>query len=197
MWEPRRLTNLWASTACYRGSVTFYWQWYAWNCSSNTMLLPVPSQSEWPSALLLYLGVKPWRFVHAFYERKYSLRAECNAVGINDNCYNWKAKSWCLACRSRRNGWKFIRHFINGSTALSWALAAFFSFVFLYTVGRILWTGDKPVARPLPTNRTTQTQNKRTQIPMPRMGFEPTISVFERAKRVHASDRTAAMIGNG
>jgi hypothetical protein len=26
------------------------------------------------------------------------------------------------------------------------------------SVGRIPWTGDKPVARPLPTHRTTQTE---------------------------------------
>jgi hypothetical protein len=24
MWEPRRLTTLWASTACYRDSLTFF-----------------------------------------------------------------------------------------------------------------------------------------------------------------------------
>jgi hypothetical protein len=24
MWEPRRLTNLWSSTACYRDSFTFF-----------------------------------------------------------------------------------------------------------------------------------------------------------------------------
>jgi hypothetical protein len=29
---------------------------------------------------------------------------------------------------------------------------------------------------------------------MPRVGFEPTIPVFERAKTVHALDRAAAMI---
>jgi hypothetical protein len=40
----------------------------------------------------------------------------------------------------------------------------FFSFVFLYTVCRTPWTGDQPVSRPLPTRRTTQTQNKRTHI---------------------------------
>jgi hypothetical protein len=33
----------------------------------------------------------------------------------------------------------------------------------LYTDGKTPWTGDQPVARPLPTHRTTQTQNKRTQ----------------------------------
>jgi hypothetical protein len=32
----------------------------------------------------------------------------------------------------------------------------------LYTIGRTPWTSDRPVARPLPTYRTTQTQNKRT-----------------------------------
>jgi hypothetical protein len=31
MWEPRRLTTLWASTACYKDSFTFivYELWYA------------------------------------------------------------------------------------------------------------------------------------------------------------------------
>jgi hypothetical protein len=38
-----------------------------------------------------------------------------------------------------------------------------FSFLTLYTVGRTPWMGDQPVARPLPTHRTTQTQNKRTR----------------------------------
>jgi hypothetical protein len=30
---------------------------------------------------------------------------------------------------------------------------------------------------------------------MPRVGFEPTIPVFERAKTVHALDRAATVIG--
>jgi hypothetical protein len=57
-----------------------------------------------------------------------------------------------------------------------------FQFLDLYRVGRTPWTGDQPVARPLPTHRTTQTQNKGTQTYMHRVGFEPTIPVFERAK---------------
>jgi hypothetical protein len=36
-----------------------------------------------------------------------------------------------------------------------------------YTDGRTPWTSDQPVARPLPTQRKTQTQNKRTQTSMP------------------------------
>jgi hypothetical protein len=35
----------------------------------------------------------------------------------------------------------------------------------------------------------TYTQNKCTQISMPRVGFKPTILVFERAKTVHALDK--------
>jgi hypothetical protein len=64
----------------------------------------------------------------------------------------------------------------------------FFSFLILYTVGRTPWTGVQPVARLLPTPRTTQAQNKRTQTSMPRVGFELTTPVFERPKTVHAWD---------
>jgi hypothetical protein len=71
----------------------------------------------------------------------------------------------------------------------------FFSFLILYTVGRTPWMGDRLVARPLPTHRTTQIQNKCTQTSMPWVGFEPTIPVFERAKTVHASDDAATVIG--
>jgi hypothetical protein len=54
--------------------------------------------------------------------------------------------------------------------------------------------GDQPVARPLPTHRITQTQNKRTQTFMSRVRFKFTTPVFELANRVHALDRAAAMI---
>jgi hypothetical protein len=70
-----------------------------------------------------------------------------------------------------------------------------FQFLNLYTVGRTPWTGDQPVARPPPTHRTTQTLNKRTQASMPRVRYELTISVFERAKTVHASDGAATVTG--
>jgi hypothetical protein len=71
----------------------------------------------------------------------------------------------------------------------------FFSFLILYTVGRIPWTGHQPVSRPLPTHGTTQTQNKCTRTSMPLVGFEPTITVFERAKTFHALDCAATVIG--
>jgi hypothetical protein len=39
------------------------------------------------------------------------------------------------------------------------------------------------------------TQNRRTQTSMLRVVFESTTPVFERAKRVHALDRAATVIG--
>jgi hypothetical protein len=62
---------------------------------------------------------------------------------------------------------RYMSYYYYGPTALCWSLAAFFSFLILYTVGTTPWTGDQPVTRPLPTHRTTQTQNKRTQTSMP------------------------------
>jgi hypothetical protein len=50
-----------------------------------------------------------------------------------------------------------LQHFIG-----PWPLLQFRN-VF-HTVGRTSWTSDQPVARPLPMHRTTQTQNKCTDI---------------------------------
>jgi hypothetical protein len=80
---------------------------------------------------------------------------------------------------------------IYGSTVLLLELGRFFNFLILYTDGRTPWTGDQPVARPLPTHRTTQTQ---TSIPW--VGFEPTIPAFEREKTAHALDRAATVLGH-
>jgi hypothetical protein len=68
-----------------------------------------------------------------------------------------------------------------------------FSFVIFFTDGKTPWPSDQPVARPLPTHRRTQPQNKRTQTPMPRMGFEPTIPAFQWTERVHVSERAATV----
>jgi hypothetical protein len=84
---------------------------------------------------------------------------------------------------------------IYSSTSLVNLARFFFQFLNLYTVGRTLWTGDQPVSRPLPTHRTTQIENKRTQTFMPRVGFESMIPVSERAKTVHGLDRAATVIG--
>jgi hypothetical protein len=44
-------------------------------------------------------------------------------------------------------------------------------------------------------HRTTRTEKYRGQTFMPKMGFEPTIPVFERGKTFHASHCAATMIG--
>jgi hypothetical protein len=62
----------------------------------------------------------------------------------------------------------------------------------LYTVGRTPWTGDQPVAMSLPIHK----QNKCIQTFMPRVGFEPTMPVFEGAKAVHVLHHLATVIGN-
>jgi hypothetical protein len=74
-----------------------------------------------------------------------------------------------------------------------WSLLQFR--ILFYTVGKTPWTGDQCVSRPLLTQRTTQTQNKRTKTFMPRVGLEPTIPVFERAKTVRVLFSAAAVIG--
>jgi hypothetical protein len=68
-----------------------------------------------------------------------------------------------------------------------------FNFLVLYTVGRNPWTGHQPITRPLPIHKATQTQNKRTHTYVPRVGFETTISTFERTVKIHALDRAATM----
>jgi hypothetical protein len=42
--------------------------------------------------------------------------------------------------------------------------------------------GDQPVTRALPTQRTTQTTNRRIETSTSRMGLEPTIPETERMK---------------
>jgi hypothetical protein len=91
-----------------------------------------------------------------------------------------------------------IRPSVRPSIHPSMALQPFgrvFSFFIFYTVGRIPWTGDQPVERPLSALRAAQMENKRTQTSMPQAGLEPTTPVFEREKTVHASDCAATVIG--
>jgi hypothetical protein len=76
---------------------------------------------------------------------------------------------------------------IYGSTALA-DLGPFFSFlIYTQSVGPLGW-GISP-SQDHYIHMTTQIQNKRTQTSMPRVGFEPTIPVIERAKTVHAVAR--------
>jgi hypothetical protein len=81
---------------------------------------------------------------------------------------------------------------IYNSTALCWTLASFqFLDIFTRSVGHL----GRGISPSQGTHKTAQTQNKRTLTSMPQVGFEHTIPVFERAKTVHALDRTATLIG--
>jgi hypothetical protein len=65
----------------------------------------------------------------------------------------------------------------------------------VFTDGKTPRKGDQPVARPLSSHTTRQTQNKRIQTSMPQVGFGATIPASERAKTVHALDRAATVTG--
>jgi hypothetical protein len=67
----------------------------------------------------------------------------------------------------------------------------------LQTVVRTPWLRDQPVARQLPRQNNTNTE-KRRHTSVFRVGFEPTILVFEWAKTLRVIDRmtTAAIDGN-
>jgi hypothetical protein len=66
-----------------------------------------------------------------------------------------------------------------------------YSPLIFYTFGRTPWRGGSGRRKALPAHRTAQTQNKRTQISTPQVGFEPTIPVFKRAKTVPVLYRAA------
>jgi hypothetical protein len=102
-------------------------------------------------------------------------------VRVNYSCVGLFCDIFCL--------WQALQPFVG-----PWPLFQFLNPTSIHS-RRTHWTGDQPVVRPLPTHITTQTENKRTQTSMSRVGFEPTIPVFERTKTVHALDRAAAVIG--
>jgi hypothetical protein len=83
-----------------------------------------------------------------------------------------------------------------GSTALCWALVAFFSFVIYAQSVGLLGRGDQSVATPLPTHTTTQTQNNAHRLhTLSGIRTQERTQVFERAKTVHALDRAATVNG--
>jgi len=59
---------------------------------------------------------------------------------------------------------------------------------------RTLWTGNRPTARPLPTQDSTTQKNR--DMSMPRAGFEPMIPVVERSKTIPTLDGAATGTGN-
>jgi hypothetical protein len=86
----------------------------------------------------------------------------------------------------------FGRHIFTGSTApLGPGLC--FQFHDHFTDSRTPWASDQLVARPLPKHRINIYTHE-TSIPC--VGFESTIPASERAKTVHALDRSATVTGS-
>jgi hypothetical protein len=86
--------------------------------------------------------------------------------------------------------------FIRSSVALQSFVGPdiFFRFtIFPYTDGRTPWTSDQPIARPLPTHRTIQTQNKCTH---GHLRLEWDSNSLKLEKTVHPCDCVATMIGH-
>jgi hypothetical protein len=77
-----------------------------------------------------------------------------------------------------------------------WPLLQFRNNFFTQTVGLLGRVLSLSQGCYIPIHRTIQTQNKRTQTSMPRVGFEATISASEREKTFHALDRAATVIGS-
>jgi hypothetical protein len=88
----------------------------------------------------------------------------------------------------------YIYIYIYGSIALV-GVGRFFSFLIdTQSVGLLGRRISPSQGHYLHTEQHKHRTN--TQTSMPRVGFEPTIPVFERAKTVHASDRATTGIGD-
>jgi hypothetical protein len=152
------------------------------------MLAHFPARSH-ALQLVLYFGFSRKIWNCTLYVRVYSCLKRRLLCCLNFFCFVKWWREQAPAPRSAIS--KILSLWLYSLSDFGW----FFSFLILYTVGSSPWTGDQPVARPLRTHRTTQTQNKRTQTSMRRVGFEPTTPVFERVKRVHALDRAVTVLG--
>jgi hypothetical protein len=103
MWEPRRLTALWASTACYRGSFTFFTTW------SIVCLLAVQKLSR-ISLVIARVHSLSWRRFHfhkhnsCFYE---TLKFSCICV-IWNVCWNGLVPAGCSSNKPYRNGFASV-----------------------------------------------------------------------------------------
>jgi hypothetical protein len=86
-----------------------------------------------------------------------------------------------------------IHSFINGFTVSFLVPGRFFSFIILYTVHRTLAQGISS-SQDRYIHKGQHKDNKRKQISMPRVGFEPMIPVFERARIVHTLDRAGNVL---
>jgi hypothetical protein len=142
--------------------------------SRQTFLTP----SAWRGRLVMH---KEWKYNTSYQQLHFLLRLNSLTFNCSRHVYlNLTCTVYCI----------FFSLWLCRPFG-PWPL---FQFLNLYRVCRTPWTGDQPITRPLPTHRATKTHNKRTRTSMPRVGFESTIPVFKRTKRVHALDRAVTVI---
>jgi hypothetical protein len=107
----------------------------------------------------------------------------CYCLDNRNDSPLWNGSSWLrfevMYVHKTSSIWNFFiinslfYIFMYLSVCLSMALQPFvgpwplYSVLIFYTVAKTLWTGDQPIARPLPAHRTTQTHNNRRQTDMP------------------------------
>jgi hypothetical protein len=114
----------------------------------------------------------------------------CN-FGVKNTVRLWTSKCYDLG----RISGALHTLSIYGSTVLLLNLGQYLSSLILYKVGRTPWTEISP-SQGRYLHIEQHKQNKHTQTFMPRVGFEPTIPAFKRAKTVHALNRGATVIGH-
>jgi hypothetical protein len=103
---------------------------------------------------------RKWR-KSLFWKRRDS---EKTSMKIENSFCRGICEAKLLLCALHEQHLILFRSSIHSSMALQpfdgpWPLLQFRNL--FYTDGMTPWTGDQPLARPLPTHRTTQTQNKR------------------------------------
>jgi hypothetical protein len=83
-------------------------------------------------------------------------------VGIVENYKEKSSIAWGMTCSlsTAQSNHSFIQQWLYSPFVGPWPLLQFRNL--FYTDVRTPWTSDQSAARPLPTHRTTQTQNKRT-----------------------------------
>jgi hypothetical protein len=88
--------------------------------------------------------------------------------------------AYIFCSRFSTEKYNFQNHFIPLWLYSPLNLGCFLSILILNTSGGTPWTGDQPVAMLLPTHRKHK-QSKHTETSNPRVGFESTTPVFQRA----------------